>query len=250
MENLLKENERIDGLEYKGLKIIQKNDGFCFGIDAVLLSDFAKEIRNNSNVLDLGTGTGILSILLCAKTNLNKIYGVEIQKDIADMATRSVRMNNLEEKVQIINMDINELENKFNTNYFDSIVTNPPYKNKNTGVTNENEYKYISRHETTAELKDFIKISFKMLKDKGSLYMVHRPERLVDIISELRNNKLEPKKIKFVYSNINKEPKLVLIKAVKNGNKFLQVEKPLFVYKENGEYTDEILKIYNKKEEM
>lgn len=247
MEELLKEDERIDDLEYKGLKIIQKNKGFCFGIDAVLLSDYAKEIRNNSKVLDLGTGTGILSILLTGKTNLSKIYGIELQKDIADMAKRSVVLNELQNKIEILNIDINDLENKFEINSFDAIVTNPPYKNENTGKINDNEYKYISRHETTANLSDFIKISFRMLKDKGSLYMVHRPERLADIIYELRANKLEPKNIRFVYSNINKEPKLVLIKAVKNANSFLKVDKPLFVYDEKGNYTEEILKIYNKK---
>ena len=246
MEDLVQENERIDDLEFKNLKIIQKENGFCFGIDSVLLSDFAKDIRNNSKVLDLGTGTGILSILLTGKTNLSKIYGIEVQKDIADMAVRSVKLNNLNNKIQIVNTDIKNLENTFEIGSFDSIVTNPPYKNENTGKVNDNKYKYISRHETTANLSDFIKVSFKMLKDKGSLYMVHRPERLVDIIFELRNNKLEPKNIKFVYSNKNKEPKLVLIKAIKNANKFLKLEKPLFVYDENGNYTQEILKIYNK----
>lgn len=246
MEKLLEKDERIDDLEFKDLKIIQKQDGFCFGIDSVLLSDFAKEIRNNSKVLDLGAGTGILSILLSQKTNLKKIYGIELQKDIANMAKRSIILNNLQDKVDIINVDINYLETIFELNSFDSIVTNPPYKNQNTGKINDNEYKYISRHETTASLSDFIRISFKMLKDKGSLYMVHRPERLIDIIYELRNNKLEPKNMKFVYSNKNKEPKLVLIKAVKNANKFLKVEKPLFIYDENGNYTDDILKIYNK----
>lgn len=246
MENLLKPNERIDDLEFKGLKIIQKESGFCFGIDSVLLSDFAKEIRTNSKVLDLGTGTGILSILLSEKTNLSKIYGIELQKDIADMANRSIILNKLNSKIEIINTDIKDLVDIFEVNSFDSIVTNPPYKDQNTGKINDNEYKYISRHETTANLSDFIEISFKMLKDKGSLYMVHRPERLVDIICELRNNKLEPKNIKFVYSNKNKEPKLVLIKAVKNANKFLKLEKPLFIYNEKGEYTEETLKIYNK----
>ena len=246
METVLKENERIDDLEYKGLKIIQNTEGFCFGIDAVLLSDFAKEIRNDSEVLDLGTGTGILSILLSAKTNLKKIYGIEIQENVADMAKRSVALNKLENKIEIINKNIKELEEIFEKNYFDSIVTNPPYKKLETGKTNEKQNKFISRHEVTANLEDFIKVSFNLLKDKGALYMVHRPERLAEIIYELKKHKLEPKKIKFVHSNYKQEPKLVLIKAVKNAKEFLKVEKPLFVYNEQGEYTEEILKIYNK----
>lgn len=247
MEVFLKENERIDDLEYKGLKIIQNTEGFCFGIDAVLLSDFAKEIRNNSKVLDLGTGTGILSILLTAKTKLEKIYGIEIQKEVADMAKRSVTLNNLEDKIEIINKNIKELEEIFEKNYFEVIVTNPPYKKMQTGKINEKENKLISRHEVTANLEDFIKISFKLLKDKGSLYMVHRPERLAEIIYILKKNKLEPKKMRFVHSNNEQEPKLVLIKAVKNAKEFLEVEKPLFIYNKQGEYTDEILEIYNKK---
>ncbi|NLC88170.1 MAG: tRNA1(Val) (adenine(37)-N6)-methyltransferase [Clostridiaceae bacterium] len=242
----LKENERIDDLEYKGLKIIQNTDGFCFGIDAVLLSDFAKEIRNNSEVLDLGTGTGILSILLSEKTKLKKIYGIEIQNEVANMAKKSVLLNDLENKIEIINKDIKEIENIFEKNSIDSIVTNPPYKKLDTGKINEKENKFISRHEVTANLEDFVKVSFNLLKDKGSLYMVHRPERLAEIIYILKKNKLEPKKIRFVHSNIEQEPKLVLIKAVKNAKEFLKVEKPLYVYNENGEYTEEILKIYNK----
>lgn len=243
----LKENERIDDLEYKGLKIIQNTEGFCFGIDAVLLSDFAKEIKNNSKVLDLGTGTGILSILLSGKTNLNKIYGIEIQKQVAEMAKRSVKLNNLEDKIEIINENIKNLANIFEKNSFDAIVTNPPYKKLNTGEKNEKENKLISRHEITASLEDFIKISFDLLKDKGTLYMVHRPERLAEIIYKLKQNKLEPKVIKLVHSNINSEPKLILIKAVKNAKEFLKIEKPLFIYDEDGNYTEEILKIYNKK---
>ena len=243
----LKENERIDDLEYKGLKIIQNTEGFCFGINAVLLSDFAKEIKNNSKVIDLGTGTGILSILLSGKTNLNKIYGIEIQKQVAEMAQRSVKLNNLEDKIEIINENIKNLANIFEKNSFDAIVTNPPYKKLNTGEKNEKENKLISRHEITASLEDFIKISFDLLKDKGTLYMVHRPERLAEIIYKLKQNKLEPKVIKLVHSNINSEPKLILIKAVKNAKEFLKIEKPLFIYDEDGNYTEEILKIYNKK---
>lgn len=242
----IKENERIDDLEYKGLKIIQNREGFCFGIDAVLLSDFANDIRNKSIVLDLGTGTGILSILLSAKTKLEKIYGIEIQQEVANMARRSVELNKLENKIDIINKDIKELEEIFEKNSFDAIVTNPPYKKINTGKTNEKENKFIARHEVTANLEDFIKISFDLLKDKGTFYMVHRSERLAEIIYMLKKYKLEPKRIRLVHSNYKKEPKLVLIKAVKNAKEFLKIDKPLFIYQEDGKYTEEILKIYHK----
>lgn len=242
----LKENERIDDLEYKGLKVIQQKDGFCFGIDSVLLSDFAKDIKKEAVGLDLGTGTGILGILLCGKTELSKIYGIEIQEQVAEMAKRSIQLNGLESRFEIINKNIKELDNIFEKNSFDFIVTNPPYKKLNTGKINEKDKKIISRHEVTATLTDFINISYKMLKDKGTLYMVHRPDRLVDIIYEMRHNKIEPKEIKLVYPYENKEPNLVLIKAIKNGGQFLKIDKPLYIYREDGKYTEEILKIYNK----
>ena len=267
----LKEHERIDELQYKNLKIIQNEDGFCFGIDSVLLSDFAKDIRNNSVGVDLGTGTGIISILLSAKTQLAKIIGVEIQKDVADMATRSVELNNLQNKIEILNINIKEIkqnkynketnilkennekinkmkliENKLQREKFDFIVTNPPYKKVDTGKVNKNEYKYISKHEITARLEDFLEISKYLLKDKGSFYMVHRPDRLVDIIELMRKYKIEPKKIRLVYSSIEKEPSLVLIKGIKNANSFLKIDRPLIIYNENGEYTEEIYKIYGK----
>ena len=247
MEIKLKENERIDDLEFKGYKIIQNKEGFCFGIDAVLLSDFAKNIKKNSKVMDLGTGTGILPILLAGKTELDKIVGVEIQAEVADMAKRSVKINSLENKIQIINESILNLEKIYEKNSFDAIVTNPPYKKINTGIQNESEKKLISRHEITANLEDFIKISRNMLKDKGVFFMVHRPERLADIIYLMRKYKIEPKEIKFVAPNINKEPNLVLIKGIKNAREFLKFDKILYVYKEDGNYTDDILKIYNKK---
>ena len=246
MENI-KENERIDDLEIKNFKIIQKNDGFCYGIDSVLLSDFAKNIKNNSVVLDLGTGTGILGFLLIAKTNIKKIFGIEIQNEIANMANRSIVMNNVEDKFEIINCNIKDLENNLKIDSFDAIITNPPYKKMNSGKTNVNEIKLISRHEVKAELSDFIKVSFKMLKDKGTLYMVHRAERFVDIMAEMRKNKMEPKRIRFVYSNETSDSKLVMIEAVKNGKSSVKIENPLYVYNEDGSYTDEILTIYNKK---
>ncbi len=245
----LNKNERIDDLEYKNLKIIQNSENFCFGMDSVLLSDFSKDIKNNSLVLDLGTGTGIISILLSAKANTKKIYGVEIQKDVADMAKRSVILNNLEEKIEIINEDIKNISKIFNRNSIDVIVTNPPYKEINRGIINNNENKIISRHEVKANLEDFIKVSSELLKDYGELYMVNRPERIVDIIEYMRKYKIEPKNIKFVYPKINKEPNLILVKAVKNAKKFIKIEKPLIIYDNNNNYTEEIYKIYNKKVE-
>ena len=242
----LKENERIDDLEFKGLKIIQNEKGFCFGMDSVLLSDFAKNMKNNSTVLDLGTGTGIIPILLCGKTNLKKVVGIEIQQDVANMAKRSSQLNNLQDRFEVVNTNIIDLKNIYEKQSFDVIVTNPPYKKENTGITNENEAKLISRHEITANLEDFISISKDLLKDKGEFYMVHRPERLVDILSLMRKYKIEPKILKFVSPNKNKEPNLILIKGIKNANSFLKVEKNLYVYNEDGKYTNEILKIYNK----
>ena len=255
----LKENERIDDLEYKNLKIIQNEDGFCFGIDSVLLSDFAKDIKNNSAGVDLGTGTGIISILLSAKTKLEKIIGVEIQEDVAEMANRSVILNNIQDKIEILNLDIKDIiqnksnnkeninkliENKLQREKFDFVVTNPPYKKLDTGKVNANENKYISRHELTANLEDFLNVSKYLLKDKGAFYMVHRPDRLVDIIELMRKYKIEPKKIRFVYSSIEKEPSLILIKGIKNANPFLKIDRPLIIYNENGEYTEEIYEIY------
>ena len=248
----LKENERIDDLEYNNLKIIQNKEGFCFGLDSVLLSDFASEVKNGSSGVDLGTGTGIVSILLTAKTNLKRIVGVEIQKEVADMAKRSVELNNMNNKIKILNIDIKEIFQKnckseeLKKESFDFIVTNPPYKKLETGKTNENKYKYISRHEATANLEDFIKISKYLLKDKGSIYMVHRPDRLVDIIELMRKYKIEPKNIRFVYPSIDKAPNLVLIKGIKNARPFLKIDKPLIVYDSNGCYTDEIYEIYGK----
>ena len=217
MDIELKENERIDDLEFKNLKIIQNKNGFCFGIDAVLLSDFAKNIKKDSKVLDLGTGTGIISILLCGKTNLKEIVGVEVQEEVFDMACRSTKLNNLEDKFKVLNSNILDLEEKLQKNYYDVIVTNPPYKKQNTGIINDEAKKLISRHEVLANLEDFIRVSSKLLKDKGEFYMVHRPERLVDIFNIMRKYKIEPKEVRLVFSNEVTAPKMVLVKGVING---------------------------------
>ena len=248
MVNILKENERIDDLQINNFKIIQNTDGFCFGIDSVILSDFAKDLKNKSKVIDLGTGTGIISFLLIAKTKLENIVGIEVQPEVADMANRSIQLNHLENKFKIINCNIKDILNNVEKESFDVVVSNPPYKKNNTGGKNENEKKLISRHEVLADIFDFIKASKQVLKDKGTLYLVHRPERLADIMLALMQNKIQPKKMRFVYSKEDsKEAKLVLIKAVKNGGDFLQVEKPLYIYKNNDEYSEEIIKIYNMK---
>ena len=243
----LEENERIDDLEINGLKIVQNEKWFCFGVDAVLLSDFAKKMKKGAKLLDLGTGTAILPILLSAKTDYEKAVGVEVQEELCKMARKSVILNGLENRIEILCKNIKELNENFEKNTFDVVVTNPPYKKERSGIINENIQKVISRHEIEANLEDFIKISFDLLKDKGDFYMVHHPERLTDILFYMRKYKIEPKNLKFVFSRQNKIPKLVLIKGVKNAKPFLEIEKPLIIYNNDNTYTDEILEIYNKK---
>lgn len=243
----LKNNERIDDLEYKGLKIIQNKDGFCFGVDSVLLSDYAKKIKKNSTVIDIGTGTGIISLLLCKKTELLKIYGIEIQEEVAEMARRSIELNNLENKFEIINTNIKDVFSFLEPHKYDAVVTNPPYKKIDTGVKSVDKKQLISRHEIECTLEDVIKQSSKLLKDLGEFYMVHRAERLVDIMCLLRKYKLEPKNIRFVHSKSGEKPTLILVRAVRGARDFLKIDSPLVIYKDNGEYTDEILEIYDKK---
>ena len=194
----------------------------------------------------MGTGTGIINILLSGKTKASEFVGIEIQDEVAEMAGRSIELNNLQDKIKIINENILNLNKIYKEKSFDVVVTNPPYKKANTGLINEENKKIISRHEITASLEDFIHIASYLLKDYGEFYMVHRPDRLVDIFEAMRKEKIEPKLIKFVYPNKNKKTNLVLIKGVKNGNPFLEFENNLYVYNEDGSYTDEILKIYNK----
>ena len=246
MNILLKENEIIDDLQCNNLKIIQNNKYFKYGIDAVLLSNFVKTSKKAVKVVDLGTGTGIISILLTAKIDVEKIYSIEIQEQVADMAKRSIELNDLKEKVEILNIDLKEVDKHIEGNFIDIIVTNPPYQKNNSGLQNEVEEKKISRHEIYCNIEDICKKSKYLLRDKGELYMVHRPERLVDVIYNLRKYNLEPKELRYVQSNTESAPVLFLLKAVKNGGSFLKNLKPLVVYNENGEYTKEIKEIYGK----
>ena len=235
--------ERIDDLQ-NGYKIIQNRNGFCFGIDSVLLADFSKEIKNNSKVIDLGTGTGILPILLCAKTNAKKIVGIEIQEEVAEMARRSVLLNLLQDRIEIKNEDINNLDKIYNHKEFDYVITNPPYKKIGTGEKSNQKKELISRHEIKANFEDFVKATKYLLKDNGTMFCIHRPERITEIITTLKKYKLEPKEMKFVYPKKGKNANLVLIKSIKNAKEFLIVKESLYVYDENMKYTKEILKIY------
>jgi len=242
-EVLLKENERIDDLQRNHYRIIQDPGRFCFGMDAVLLSGFAKA-KQGDRVLDLGTGTGIIPILMEAKTSAKNLVGLEIQPDSADMARRSVRLNGLEKKIEIITGDIKEAESLFGAASFDVVTSNPPYMTEHHGITNPEAPKAIARHELLCSLEDVISQSSRLLKPGVNFFMVHRPFRLVDIFVLLREYKLEPKRMKLVYPFADKEPNMVLIEANRGGRAKMRVEKPLIVYKEPGVYTEEIYDIY------
>ncbi|MBU5313200.1 tRNA1(Val) (adenine(37)-N6)-methyltransferase [Tissierella carlieri] len=238
---MLRDDERIDIIPGSDFKIIQNKNKFSYGTDAIFLSHFAK---SKGKVVDLGTGTGIIPLRLYAKDKVDIIYGVEIQEEVADMAKRSIELNNLEEKIIILNMDLKELPEKFGRNTIDTITTNPPYMKAGGALVNPEENFAISRHEIACTLEDIIKVSEYLLKPLGKFYMVHRPDRLVDIIYSLRKYKLEPKYIRFVQPKSTKKPNLVLIEAVKTGKPDLKFYDPLIVYNEDGSYTDEISIIY------
>ena len=240
---LIKENERIDDLQRNGYKIIQDPCRFCFGMDAVLLSGFARANKGDK-VLDLGTGTGIIPILMEAKTDAAHLTGLEIQEESADMARRSVMLNGLEDKIDIVTGDIKNAASIFGKSSMDVVTSNPPYMIGQHGLKNPHSEKAIARHEVCCTLEDVVSAAAALLKPGGNFFMVHRPFRLAEIMTVLSAYKLEPKRMRLVYPFVDKEPNMVLIKANRGGRSRLTVEKPLIVYKEQGVYTDEIYDVY------
>lgn len=239
----LKENEKIEDLQCKGLKIIQNKKWFCFGMDAVLLTNYC-DIKNKSTIVDLGTGTGIIPILLSGKKNYSKAYAIEIQEEVAEMAKRSVMLNDLQDKIEVLNIDLKDVLNYLQPNSFDVVISNPPYKLTNSGIVNPSDKKAISRHEIMCSLEDVISKAASLLKQYGRFYMVHRPDRLADIMCLLRKYRLEPKQIRFVHPRAAEKPNMILIRASKNGNPELKFDPPLYIYDENGKYTKDVYDIY------
>ncbi len=233
MTSELRPGERLDDLQIGGLELIQDPKKFCFGVDAVFLSDFVR-VRPGENVLDLGTGNGIIPVLLSAKTEARHITGLEIQADTAEMARRSVAHNHLEDRIDIVTGDIKEAAELFKPAFFDVITTNPPYMLADHGMRNPDDAKAIARHEVLCSLDDILRESMRLMQDKSRFYMIHRPFRLTEIMIKMHQYKIEPKRIRFVHPYIDKEPAMVLIEGVRGAKPRVTVEPPLIIYDRNG----------------
>lgn len=239
----LNADERLDDLQRCGYKLIQNTGIFCFGMDAVLLCAFAN-VREGDRVLDLGTGNGVIPILLKGRTKGSHFTGLEIQDINVDMARRSVAYNSIDEYVDIVHGDIKEASAIFGGASFDVVTTNPPYMNENHGLKNPESHKAIARHEILCTLEDVIREGAKVLKPGGSFCMVHRPHRLTEIFELMRKYKVEPKRMRMVHSFIDKEATMVLVEGIRGGRPMIKVEKPLIIYESQGKYTEEIIRLY------
>ena len=247
-EILISPNERVDFIHRKGYKIIQNPEVFCFGIDAVLLADFAKA-KKSDQVLDIGTGTGIIPILMFARYENKSYVGIDIQEDMVEMAKRSMEMNNIENHIQVKCLNVQDIKSHYGAGSFNIVTSNPPYMKGKAGLVSENQSKMIARHEITCSLEDIVKNAAYLLDNKGRFYMIHRPHRLVDIISLMRQYRVEPKRIRMVYPSKDKAPTMVLIEGIKHAKPELIVEPPLYVYGSKGQYTNEIYDIYGMERE-
>ena len=239
----LKPGERLDDLQRNHFQIIQNPRRFCFGMDAVLLSGFAKA-KAGARVLDLGTGNGIIPILMAAKTEAEHLTELEIQPESVDMAKRSVLLNDLTERVSIVEGDIKSASGLFGAAVFDVVTCNPPYMPGQHGLVNSDQAKALARHEIACTFEDVVREAGKLLRPGGTFYLVHRPFRLAEIISTLLTYKLEPKRMRLVYPFVDQEPNMVLLEACRGGNSRMRVEPPLIVYKEPGVYMPEIYEVY------
>lgn len=242
--SLIKDDETLDDLQLKGIHIIQKKEGFRFGVDAVLLANFAK-IKKGQRVIDLCTGTGIVPFIIAGKTEAKNVTGIEIQQEFVEMAMRTSKYNNLEERVNFINEDLTNITFLKTIEKAEVVTVNPPYKLQNTGIINVNDKNAVARHEICCTLEDVIIAARILLKDNGRFFMVHRPERIVDILTLMRKHKIEPKRIRFVHPKPNKAPNIVLIEGQRDGGAFLKFEDPLHVHTEDGGYSEEIKRIYS-----
>ena len=233
-----------DLLNYNNLKIVQNSKWFSFSLDSVLLANFVK-INNKMKIIDFCTGNAPIPLFLSTKTK-SKVVGIELQKEIYDMAVKSVKLNKLEKQIQIINEDVNNISKLYETDTFDLITCNPPYFkiNEKTNI-NDNKTKAIARHEIMITLDDIFKSAKKILKNNASIAIVHRTERLCEIIYSMKNNNIEPKRIQFIYPKVDSNSNMILIEGTKNGNSGIKVEKPIIVHNQDGSYTNEILKIFN-----
>ena len=234
-------------LNYDNMYIIQDTDMFNFSLDSVLLPNFVTINKKTKKILDIGSGNAPIPLILSTLTDA-QIMAVEIQKDVYELGKESIKINKLENRIDFINADINELYKEIDTETFDIITCNPPYfKVNESSNLNDSEYKTIARHEIKLDLEKLFKIAKKLLKNKGNIAIVHRPERLSDIVSEMKKNNIEPKRIQFVYPSINSEANILLIEGTKNGNPGVKILPPLISHKQNGEYTEQVKQFFEKK---
>ncbi|WP_294344951.1 tRNA1(Val) (adenine(37)-N6)-methyltransferase [uncultured Clostridium sp.] len=245
--SFIKEDETLDDLQLKGIHVIQKKDAFRFGVDAVLLANFAK-VKKSHKVIDFCTGTGIIPFIIAGKTECNDIKGIEIQEEFVDMAKRTVDYNNLSDRINFYCRDLKDIDFLKSMEKVDVVTVNPPYKLQGSGIINVNDKNAIARHEILCNLEDVIVAAKAVLKDNGRFYMIHRPDRLCDIFCLMRKYKIEPKRVKMIHPTYNKAPNIVLIEGQNFGGSFLKWDEPLYVHELDGSYTKEIDKIYGRGE--